>query len=171
MTDYREIFAISKTKAEDWKINFTKVNQRKPTTEDIDNAPEQIKTCFRNCQKIKNYYEKKTKGDQKRKDEKEVENIKQKEIEKPNYDYVVFSPTDYVLASNVTLIQNKWETNFFRKPKYWKTVVNDDLNQRDDSFSQLSESDDESTPENETNLNVDEHELLTIKIVKRKLMF
>ena len=58
----KESFRQSKQKLKVWESTFYAQNQRKPSKEEIKNAPEQIQICYRNCWKIKAYFESKARS-------------------------------------------------------------------------------------------------------------
>ena len=53
----KESFKRSKAKLKVWESSFFSEHQRKPTKEEMKNAPEQIQICYKNCWKIKSYFE------------------------------------------------------------------------------------------------------------------
>ena len=53
----KESFKRSKEKLKVWESSFFSEHQRKPSKEEMKNAPEQIQICYKNCWKIKSYFE------------------------------------------------------------------------------------------------------------------
>ena len=53
----KESFKQSKAKLKVWETSFFAEHQRKPSKEEIKTAPEQIQICYKNCWKIKSYFE------------------------------------------------------------------------------------------------------------------
>ena len=53
----KESFKRSKAKVKSWESSFFSEHQRKPTKEEMKTAPEQIQICYKNCWKIKSYFE------------------------------------------------------------------------------------------------------------------
>ena len=53
----KESFKRSKAKVKGWESSFFSEHQRKPTKEEMKTAPEQIQICYKNCWKIKSYFE------------------------------------------------------------------------------------------------------------------
>ena len=73
---YRLVFKQSKAVVKDWEAGFFAENQRKPTREEISSAPEKVLVSYKNCKKIKLYFEKeelKRSSDKKREAEKKRE--------------------------------------------------------------------------------------------------
>jgi len=54
---YRDTFNQSRAKVKEWETSFFKENQRKPSKDDISKATSQIQVCYKNCWKIKSYFE------------------------------------------------------------------------------------------------------------------
>ena len=55
----KEKFRVSKERLKKWERSFLADFQRRPTKEDVAAAPEQVQICYRNCWKIKAYFESK----------------------------------------------------------------------------------------------------------------
>lgn len=55
---YRLVFKQSKAVVKDWEAGFFAENQRKPTREEISSAPDKVLVSYKNCKKIKLYFEK-----------------------------------------------------------------------------------------------------------------
>ena len=53
----KESFKQSKAKVKCWETAFFAEHQRKPSKEEMKSAPEQIQICYKNCWKIKSYFE------------------------------------------------------------------------------------------------------------------
>ena len=53
----KESFRQSKAKVKEWELSFFAQHQRKPTKEEMKNAPDKIQICYKNCWKIKSYFE------------------------------------------------------------------------------------------------------------------
>ena len=53
----KESFRISRVKVKDWEAKFFEQHQRKPSKEEMKTAPEQIQICYKNCWKIRSYFE------------------------------------------------------------------------------------------------------------------
>ena len=53
----KESFKQSKAKVKGWETAFFAEHQRKPSKEEMKSAPEQIQICYKNCWKIKSYFE------------------------------------------------------------------------------------------------------------------
>ena len=53
----KETFKVSKAKVKEWEKLFFADHQRKPNKEEMKTAPEQIQICYKNCWKIKSYFE------------------------------------------------------------------------------------------------------------------
>ena len=53
----KQSFKRSKAKIKSWESSFFSEHQRKPTKEEMKTAPEQIQICYKNCWKIKSYFE------------------------------------------------------------------------------------------------------------------
>ena len=53
----KESFKQSKAKVKGWETTFFAEHQRKPSKEEMKSAPEQIQICYKNCWKIKSYFE------------------------------------------------------------------------------------------------------------------
>eukprot|EP00092_Neocalanus_flemingeri_P023946 GFUD01025977.1.p1 GENE.GFUD01025977.1~~GFUD01025977.1.p1 ORF type:complete len:209 (-),score=62.01 GFUD01025977.1:68-643(-) len=58
---YKAAFKQSKAKVKAWEGEFYEKYQRKPSKKEIKTAPEQIKICYKNCFKIKSYFDSQTK--------------------------------------------------------------------------------------------------------------
>ena len=61
-TKFKETFKVSKLKVKEWEKTFVDENGRKPTKDEMKNAPPQIQICYKNCWKIKSYFESKSIG-------------------------------------------------------------------------------------------------------------
>lgn len=61
---YRDTFNQSRAKVKEWETAFFKENQRKPSKDDISKATSQIQVCYKNCWKIKSYFESRPKESQ-----------------------------------------------------------------------------------------------------------
>ena len=61
-TKFKETFKVSKLKVKEWEKTFVDTNGRKPTKDEMKNAPPQIQICYKNCWKIKSYFELKSIG-------------------------------------------------------------------------------------------------------------
>ena len=55
---YRLVFKQSKAVVKDWEAGFFAEFQRKPTRQEISSAPEKVLVSYKNCKKIKLYFEK-----------------------------------------------------------------------------------------------------------------
>ena len=58
----KEKFRVSKERLKKWERSFLADFQRRPTKEDVAAAPEQVQICYRNCWKIKAYFESKARS-------------------------------------------------------------------------------------------------------------
>ena len=56
-TKFKETFRVSKLKVKEWEKTFVDENGRKPTKDEMKSAPPQIQICYKNCWKIKAYFE------------------------------------------------------------------------------------------------------------------
>ena len=54
---FKETFKVSKLKVREWEKSFVEENGRKPSKDEMKNAPPQIQICYKNCWKIKAYFE------------------------------------------------------------------------------------------------------------------
>ena len=54
---FKETFKVSKLKVKEWEKSFVEENGRKPSKDEMKNAPPQIQICYKNCWKIKAYFE------------------------------------------------------------------------------------------------------------------
>ena len=53
----KESFKRSKAKVKVWESSFFAEHQRKPSKEEMKTAPEQVQICYKNCWKIRSYFE------------------------------------------------------------------------------------------------------------------
>ena len=53
----KESFKRSKAKLKVWESSFFSEHQRKPTKEEMKTAPEQVQICYKNCWKIRSYFD------------------------------------------------------------------------------------------------------------------
>ena len=53
----KETFRVSKLKVKEWEKKFFVEHSRKPTKDEMKSAPEQIRISYKNCWKIKAYFE------------------------------------------------------------------------------------------------------------------
>ena len=58
----KEKFRVSKERLKKWERSFRADFQMRPTKEDVALAPEQVQICYRNCWKIKAYFESKARS-------------------------------------------------------------------------------------------------------------
>ena len=65
---YRLLFRQSKGVIKDWEAQFTAAHQRKPLKTEVSSAPEKVILAYKNCRKIKLFFER---DEQQRKTEKE----------------------------------------------------------------------------------------------------
>ena len=65
---YRSSFNQSRAKIKGWEKKFVSEHGRKPDKKDIEGAPQQIQVCYRNCWKIKSYFDKKTREEKRQED-------------------------------------------------------------------------------------------------------
>ena len=56
-TKFKETFKVSKLKVKEWEKAFVDENGRKPNKDEMKSAPSQIQICYKNCWKIKAYFE------------------------------------------------------------------------------------------------------------------
>ena len=59
----KEKFRVSRERLKKWERSFLADFQRRPTKEDMAAAPQQVQICYRNCWKIKAYFESKARSD------------------------------------------------------------------------------------------------------------
>lgn len=59
---YKELFKQSKAIVKDWESVFLIKNDRKPNREDMASAPEKVLVAYKNCKKIKLFFEKESKS-------------------------------------------------------------------------------------------------------------
>ena len=53
----KESFKRSKAKVKVWESTFFSEHNRRPTKEEMKTAPEQVQICYKNCWKIRSYFE------------------------------------------------------------------------------------------------------------------
>ena len=55
---YRAAFQRSREVVKEWEATFLAAHSRKPNREELQQAPEQVLICYKNCKKIRHYFDK-----------------------------------------------------------------------------------------------------------------
>jgi hypothetical protein len=92
---YRVAYQRSRAVVKEWEATIWAAHQRKPTKEEVQQAPEKILICYKNCKKIKHYFD----------------NNKSPEAEKPS------GPEVKEEVKNLTAVKQSGEDCAAVKPK------------------------------------------------------